>query len=106
MIPLCRQQHHDDVHVRGWGATIDAERTLRWVKPGGEVYDIVPFVPLADLDRLPFVGQQPEQPGRPPPTPRPKPARSTRITRAPDPPPPEAAGQPCLFDTHQHPPAA
>jgi hypothetical protein len=108
MIPLCRQQHHDDVHVRGWGATIDAERTLRWVKPGGEVYDIVPFVPLADLDRLPFTGakpEQPEPPGRPPPTPRPKPARSTRIARAPDPPPSETGEQPSLFDS-QHPPAA
>jgi hypothetical protein len=45
LVPLCFKHHHL-VHEGGWRLTIDAARTLRWYRPGGELHVTDPFIPL------------------------------------------------------------
>lgn len=48
MIPLCTKTHHGAVHDDGWTVAIDAQRTLTWHTPAGELYAVAPFDDPAD----------------------------------------------------------
>ncbi len=62
LLPLC-ETHHHLVHEGGWNLSIDTERTVTWIKPGGTVWQTDSGPPRTGRSR-----GTPRTRGRPPAT--------------------------------------